>query len=226
MDHFDLAKVSAFSAAFPLVVLLLSARAAFKENIVNAIILLTLISASADLVSYFQNLNRTATALVFNVQDMLQFFLIAFIYYQMYLKEYKTPFYLSLSGYVVFEVLNSIFFQPVTAFQNFSWTLTGLIFILFSIGWKLNALMTTPVLKMSRYSYFWINTAILCYFAVNLFLFILTNYVFTNMTESVGRIFWSFHNFNNIVKNVLFAVGIYYFSPKFMVSNRFDPNPA
>ena len=213
---------SIFSFLIPLVARLVI-RHQEKSIIWNLLLALFVVSGGVDLITFFSKVSRVQSASLINSYTIIQFFLLGFIYFELYLREHRSIFYAAVGVYVVFEILNSIFLQPFNTFQNFSWTLTGIIFIMFAIGWKLHIFVTTPVLKLNKYPYFWINTAILCYFSVNLFLFILTNYVFTNMTESLGRIFWSFHNFNNIVKNVLFAIGLYYFSPKFMVGNRFNP---
>ncbi|HET9057304.1 MAG TPA: hypothetical protein VFN30_10720, partial [Chitinophagaceae bacterium] len=56
--------------------------------------------------------------------------------------------------------------------------------------------------------------AVFLYFSFNLFLFIIANYVFKNFSNEIGMTVWGFHNINNIVKNILFAVGIYYAGKK------------
>ena len=214
--------ISAFAFLIPLASGIMISQSA-KSRIVNLLLVLFIVSGVIDLVTLYLKVSPVQSAVLINFYTVIQFFLLSVIYYELYLREHRSAFYITIAVYVVFEVLNSIFFQPFTAFQNFSWTLTAIISILYAIGWKFHVFITTPVLKMARYSHFWINTAILCYFSINLFLFILTNYVFTNMSEAAGRIFWSFHNVNNIIKNVLFAIGIYYSSSKFMESNKFNP---
>jgi hypothetical protein len=41
-------------------------------------------------------------------------------------------------------------------------------------------------------------------------LFMMTEYVFKNQSNDAAIVFWAFHNFNNIIKNCLFAAGIYF----------------
>ena len=67
---------------------------------------------------------------------------------------------------------------------------------------------------MFGYTFTWINTGVLVYFCLNLFLFILGNYVLTKLDPPVSMMIWSFHNVNNILKNIFFAIGIYFFKRK------------
>ncbi|HET9056058.1 MAG TPA: hypothetical protein VFN30_04340, partial [Chitinophagaceae bacterium] len=60
----------------------------------------------------------------------------------------------------------------------------------------------------------WITTAVFLYFSFNLFLFIMANYILKKFSAEIGMTVWGFHNINNIVKNILFAVGIYYAGKK------------
>jgi hypothetical protein len=48
------------------------------------------------------------------------------------------------------------------------------------------------------------------YNSLNLFIFIFDTFIFENMDEAQVLGVWMFHNMNNVVKNVLFAVGINY----------------
>lgn len=217
--------ISIFSFLIPSLLLLLTVKQQSKSAVTNLLLVLFLVSGSMDLFGLVK-LSREQSAILSNSFTIIEFLLLCGVYFKMFLEEHKVLFYVAVAVFVFSEIAVSIFLQPFDSFQNLSIVLEAIIFILFAFSWKLHVFVTTPVLKIGRYSYFWINTAVLVYFSINLLLFILASYVFTNMSADLGRIFWAFHNFNNIVKNVLFAVGLYYFSPKFMVGNRFDPNPA
>ena len=55
---------------------------------------------------------------------------------------------------------------------------------------------------------FWINTAILIYFSGNLFLFIFNTYLVSVLKDDLV-VYWSFHNLLYLIKNVLFAIGLW-----------------
>jgi hypothetical protein len=155
-----------------------------------------------------------------NLQDILQFVLIVFIYMRMYGREYTSAFMLIIGVYLAATFVNHIFFQPITVLQNYNWTLAGLIVIFMSIGWMLHVLITLPVKKLIWYGEFWINTAFFCYFSISLFIFLSVNYVFKNQSFEAKTFLWSFHNVNNVMKNVLLSIGIYYFGDRF-ASNKY-----
>ena len=84
--------------------------------------------------------------------------------------------------------------------------------LIYSIKYYRQILKTR--IDLLRFSHFWLNTAVYLYFAFTLFLFAITNYIMKNIPPDVGLISWSFHNLNNIAKNILFAVAICYVGVK------------
>jgi hypothetical protein len=61
---------------------------------------------------------------------------------------------------------------------------------------------------MNDFGLLWINSGILFYFSFNLFLFVMSSYVLTHLEQELTLIIWSFHNVNNIIKNILVGLGI------------------
>jgi hypothetical protein len=204
--------ISTVSALFPILVFRFWRRVQGEPGLRLHIIALLIMSLLADSISYLRDESQQSTALIFNIQDFVQFGLISLIFYKMCFHEYKTTFFLSISTYVLFAATNSILIQPLDELQNMTWVTGNVIFILFSVTWMLHVLLNPPVKRMVVYGQFWINTACFVYFSMSLFLFVMTNYVVVNMNADVSRIFWSLHNLNNIIKNTLFAVAMFYLS--------------
>ena len=67
-----------------------------------------------------------------------------------------------------------------------------------------------PIINTKRLPFFWINTAVAYYYCFDFFIFIFDTYIFENMDDTQILGVWIFHNFNNVAKNILFAVGINY----------------
>ncbi|MBK7883714.1 MAG: hypothetical protein IPJ81_07860 [Chitinophagaceae bacterium] len=98
--------------------------------------------------------------------------------------------------------------QPFSQYQSWPIVLEGVIFIIFSIKLYRQLLNTTSDLLLLPS--FWINTGIYLYFALDLFLFIIISFMFKNMSQEMRDTVWGFHNFINAIKNILFAIGIYF----------------
>ncbi len=92
--------------------------------------------------------------------------------------------------------------------NSYSITLTSLIFIFFSVRYFYFLMRDLPTDQIQRLPMFWVNTGVLTYFAGGLFLFAMRNYVITVFNDNQTT-YWSFHNFLNIVKNLLFAVALW-----------------
>jgi len=88
--------------------------------------------------------------------------------------------------------------------------LGNMILIGYSIKYYFQLLDDLPTVNIFRFSPFWFNTAVFYYFGATFLIFISSNYVMQTQSNNFGRIFWSFHNLNCIIKNIVFAIAIYF----------------
>ena len=179
-----------------------------KERHINILAILLVVSGVADLIGYLLWRKKIPNAFVLNSFFTIQFFLLSYLYYQLLNK--KIRIYLPTILYVAFLIINTIYIQPFNEYQSWMRMAGSLILILYAILFFRQLLLTLPTDKLATYPPFWISTAVFYYFSFNLFLFIVSNYAFTHLTVRESMLFWSFHNVNNVVKNLLFATGIYY----------------
>jgi hypothetical protein len=186
-----------------------------QNKIAYYLLILLILSGTVDIVSTIGAIDSGIRIGVVNFQDAIQFLLITVIYRQMFGGEYKSASLIMVFIYVIAASLNTLFLQPLTELQNLNWTLAAVLILFMSIGWMLHVLITMPVKKLVKYGEFWINTAFFCYFSISLFLFLSVNYVFKNQTTEAKVFFWSFHNINNVLKNILLGIGVYFFSDRF-----------
>jgi hypothetical protein len=64
-----------------------------------------------------------------------------------------------------------------------------------------------------KVGHFWINSGMLFYLGASLWIFALTSDEFMlKVGVETSQLIWSFYDINNVVKNILVAVGIYYSS--------------
>ncbi len=87
-------------------------------------------------------------------------------------------------------------------------TFTSLLFIGFAVRYFYLLMRDLPAAQIQRLPMFWVNTGVLTYFAGGLFLFAMRNYLISVFHDD-QTIYWSFHNFLNIVKNLLFSVALW-----------------
>jgi len=113
--------------------------------------------------------------------------------------------------FIVFFVVDSFYFQKITAFQSYTRILESIICIGYSVLFYSRSSKISPVGDPVRDSSFWINTAFWYYFTVNIFLFSVSSFIFNETSTSIATVFWGFHNFNNIMRNLLLTLGIYFY---------------
>jgi hypothetical protein len=196
---------SIFSVAFPLILYLIRAKGVSRHaHMIGAMIV---ISALSDGVGYFVARAGISTAIIFNTYFVISFLLLCWFYYSV--AQTATGRRLVQWGVGIFilaYIVIASFIQPFTQFQTLMWTTGGAIGIIFSISYFISVF--SAVRPMNDFGLLWINSGILFYFSFNLFLFVMSSYVFTHFEPEVGIIFWSFHNVNNTIKNVLIGLGL------------------
>jgi hypothetical protein len=198
---------SNLSVAFPLIVYLLKARYATKR--VHIIGALVVISAICDLAGYIFLSRKQPTVVLFNAYYIIMFFLLLWFYYEIvFIKNRRVMVLIGLAVYLQSLILITIYVQPFSEYQTLLWIITGIIMIVFGIEYFLYLLSARPAVNLFNYTTMWINSGVLIYFVFNLFLFIITNYIFTRLDQDAASAVWSFHNVNNIIKNLLFGIGL------------------
>lgn len=196
---------SMFSVAFPLILYLLRIRHVSRSG--HKIGAIVIISAVSDIIGYFLFQAKMSTVLVFNGYFLISFVLLSWFYSDVLQSTRgKRTVQWGLGLYVLSFIVITAFFQSFNEYQTLMWTLAGAICIIFSISYFISVF--SSMRPMNDFGLLWINSGILFYFSFNLFLFIMSSYVLTRLEPELGLIVWSFHNVNNIIKNVLIGLGI------------------
>ena len=180
-----------------------------KNQAFNFLIAAILLSFVTEIVYTILGYLHTSNFIVGNIYTVF-FFLILILFYKNLLPQNKNWLYIFFTLYSGFIIINTLFFQNIMEYQGYSRAFGGVLIIVCSLMYYRSLLNNLPASNVMQYGLFWVNTGITYYYSFNLLLFIYSNYVFSNLPSDLGIIFWSFHNVNNIVKNILFCVGIYY----------------
>lgn len=173
---------------------------------------LVIVSGICDLLGYVLFTREQSTVILFNGYYAVIFFLLTWFYYEvLFATTRRLLVWIGLAIYIQSFILVTLFVQSFYEYQTLMWVITAIIMIIHSIAYFFYSLTSIQPANLFGYTFTWINTGVLVYFCLNLFLFILGNYVLTRLDPPVSMMIWSFHNVNNILKNVLFAIGIYFY---------------
>ena len=196
---------SMFSVAFPLILYLFRIRHVNTSG--HKIGAIVVVSAVSDTIGYFLFQAKLSTVLVLNSYFLITFVLLAWFYSDVLQSTRgKRTVQWGFGIYILAFIIIVTFYQSFNEYQTLMWTLAGAICIVFSVSYFISVFSTTR--PMNDFGLLWINSGILFYFSFNLFLFIMSSYVLTRLEPELGLIVWSFHNVNNLIKNILIGLGI------------------
>ncbi len=199
---------SNFSCIMPLVFYLLRFNIVDKQiHLIGSFVILC---GLADLITFFRPLG-VSVPLVFNLQDIIQFSLLAGFYYVIVFSNRKLISW-GITIYVTIFFAVTVWVQGLYKFQTLVWTVDGILIIIFGIAYLIHLLGNRPPKYQSIYSTLWINSGLLFYFCFSLWLFVMGQYILTELPERTKMIYWSCHNVNNIIKNGIIAIGISWYS--------------
>jgi len=206
MEQFanQLSYLSIFSALLPILAYLL-----FRSNYRNAhfICLLALLSLVADVGNELFSRSGQSGYVITNAFFIIQFLLLSILYYAM-LKNKIWLVRLSIL-YGILLLADILFIQKIDEFQGWIRVFEAIVLAGYAISCYISLHNKPDPDKKSDLLLLWINMGVLFYFFFNLYLFSISNYVLKNMFKEDAMVVWGFHNVNNIVKNILFAIGLY-----------------
>src|SRR5687768_8938838 len=204
---------SNLSLLVPLSVYLTRIRYASRQ--VHIIGILIIVSGVCDLAGLILFSHRQSTVVLFNTYYALLFLLLTWFYYEaLFVNTRRIMIWIGLAIYLQSFILITVYVQNFLQYQTLMWLITALIMITYSIAYFFYSLSTITTSGYFGYSLVWINIGVMIYFCLNLFLFLMGNYVLTKLDAETSALIWSSHNVNNIIKNILFAVGIFFYKKK------------
>ena len=156
-----------------------------------------------------------STVVLFNAYYFVLFLILTWFYYEaLFVNTRRILVWIGLAIYLQSFILITFFVQNFMEYQTLMWLITALIMIVYSVAYFFYSLSTIVTSGYFGYSLIWINVGVMIYFCLNLFLFLMGNYVLTKLDPDTSALIWGSHNINNIIKNILFAVGIYFYRRK------------
>ncbi len=224
MDVFNISiYVSQLSVAVP-IYFFLAKKSNLKNQDLRTLGILLGVSVLFDIIGYVSAILYNSNNIINNIFTVFEFLLLCRMYWGFYKEGHETDrkiikisVIIFLSAFLTDTIVNGLFEA-----QNISLGVSGaaLIFIAYRFYRILQNLPTiiTKKLTAGRDVYFktfyFINVAVFLYFVLNLWLFTLNPIVLEIFNEEADFNIWTIHNVMNIVKNCLFAIGLYWAGKK------------
>jgi hypothetical protein len=199
----------------------------YASKQIHIIGILVIVSGFFDLVGFIFFSRHQSTVVLFNAYYFILFLLLTWFYYEvLFVNTRKAIVWIGIAIYLPSFILITFFVQNFLEYQTLMWLITAVIMIMYSIGYFFYSLSTIINSGHYGYSFIWINVGVMIYFCLNLFLFVMGNYVLTKLDPETAALIWSSHNINNIMKNILFAVGISFYKRGAEVGGSILPTMA
>lgn len=104
---------------------------------------------------------------------------------------------------LLITLFNVIFIESIWDYPSLSITVLGVLLIFFSLAYFYQLLNRQEFVHIEKQGLFWINTGVLFYFSINLFLFMLFQQILLKHPE-----YYMIHSVTNIIANILYSVGL------------------
>ena len=213
---------SIFSVLMPLLRFFMTRH---RTDAIKTLFTLLCISFSADISNIIYIKLCFKGAEIVNIYFLLQFILVSTIF-TMLCEQMKGLIYSIGGAYILFFILNSIYQQPISAFQSNIATLQDVIIIVYAFVYFYLVLKELEIGHLLRYSSFWIVTSLFLYSLLSVYIFAISTFVFNHLPGIYGTYLWMFHNLTNILKNFMFFLAMVYTkrrTPSVIRLKRYDP---
>ncbi len=199
-----IAYISAGSILIPLIIGIFS----WKQQSKKTVLLFRLIIASliSDLVSFILFKFSLNSYVILNFFLLIQFLICFSLLNEK--PRFSTSHRIILGCFIVFFSVDFLFIQGPLVFNSYSNSVACLILIFFTLRYFSTLLHGLPEMNVTDIPEFWIATGILSYYAGNLLLFIVSNYLVLGIGGSHAAM-WILHNLLNLLKNLLFSLALW-----------------
>lgn len=111
-------------------------------------------------------------------------------------------------GYVIFSVLDTIFYEPFSIYPSNIGFVYSLMIIFYSLLFFFEIYEKGEILYIERHPHFWINSAFLLYYSGTLLLGLFSNFLMYRIPRDNYIFLNSFFSVMTIVFNVLVCIGL------------------
>lgn len=168
--------------------------------------LLLVCSFISDALSFLFSINSIPTSPVFNIYFFVQFLLLSAIYHRCF--DGKSWVIVLVFCFLAIYVVTTAYLPNWRTLNTYAMASGSIILVIFALTYLYLNIRESQDFQIFHLPVFWISFAVLFYHSGTLLLTVLNNYLLTNFKDAYGLI-WILHNVCNIVKNLLFGLGIW-----------------
>jgi hypothetical protein len=100
-------------------------------------------------------------------------------------------------------IVFGVFWDGILFFPSFANSFLSVVFTLLSLLYFYQLLTAREFVHIEKLPMFWINSGVLIYFGINIFLFMLFDKFVSHSKEDV----WIIHDLTNVVSNIFYSIG-------------------
>jgi len=196
--------VSIASGALPLLAALYNYRQ--LDSVLKLFVLFCLISFSFDLFEMtLSELKVKNDMPVFHLYDVVAVLFYTAIYYRAFYESIFKRIALLLGATALAAVIcNAVFIEKIWTYPSISNTVLCMMMIVLSLTYFYQLLTRQEFVHIDKQALFWINTGVLFYFSINIFLFMLYN----KISKDVRNDYYMLQSVTSVIGNLLYSVGL------------------
>lgn len=170
---------------------------------------LLIVAAIVSYTAYILYKNRLNNMHLLHIYTILEYALWSIFYYQLFEKKHIKRFIIgSIVVFIIFSILNTIFWQPLKMYNSYSRSVEGAFLLCFSIAWFYKVFINGKITKLEAHPVFWINAGVLIYFSGSFLLFISNNFLLELSTQEFFQA-WALHGLFLMIHYIFIAIGIW-----------------
>jgi len=200
--------LSVISGFFPVLAALYNYRQ--LDKVLKIMALFCLLSVIPDMIglvtAYILKLRSFNNLFLIHLYDMMAVIFFTVIYFKVFYKSIIKKITLILGIVALLAMLyNAIFIEGIRVYPSVSNTVLSIFLIVLSLIYFYQLLSRQEFMYIEKQGLFWINSGVLFYYSITIFLFMLYN----KMTNDEHRAYYYMtQSVTNIISNLLFSVGL------------------
>jgi len=202
-----IAYFSGFIVILPIAISLL--RRTFSIKHLLPIFLLMLFSLIIETLNFICSIQGRNSMFLLDFYTPVEFILFA-LFYKHFFDSIRRSYihYFLIFLFLGVAVFDTFFINDFLTVNNFSDSIESIVFIIYSLLAFFFIMKNLMYPDLLNTSFFWINIAILIYFAGNLFLFLFSNHLQKNDQAQYSAIY-KIHSVTNILYYILITIGFW-----------------
>lgn len=200
-------EIAQLSILLPLAMVLIRYKRFGKPFISLSVLLI--VAAIISFIAYLHYAKQENNMYLLHVYTVFEYIGWTVFYYQFFENKIIKKTFIVLSVlFVVFSIVNTIFWQPLDINNSHSRSLEGFLLLCFAVAWLYKVFVDSTIKNIEKHPVFWINTAVLIYFAGNFVLFTAQDLLF-EITLKEFIVAWTLHGLFLILHYLLISFGIW-----------------